>query len=58
MKVLETDRLILRRLTVDDAELILDLLTQPSYLRFIGDKRVRTPLSFSRVRYNPNPKRS
>lgn len=42
MNVLETDRLVLRRLTVDDAELILDLLNQPSFLRFIGDKGVRT----------------
>jgi len=42
MKVLETDRLVLRRLTVDDAGFILDLLNQPSYLRFIGDKNVRT----------------
>jgi RimJ/RimL family protein N-acetyltransferase len=42
MKVLETDRLVLRRLTVDDAEFILELLNQPSYLRYIGDKGVRT----------------
>ena len=42
MNVLETDRLVLRRLTMDDAELILDLLNQPSFLRYIGDKGVRT----------------
>jgi RimJ/RimL family protein N-acetyltransferase len=42
MKVLETDRLVLRRLTTDDAEFVLELLNEPSYLRFIGDKRVRT----------------
>lgn len=42
MNVLETDRLVLRRLAPDDAELILELLNQPSYLRFIGDKGVRT----------------
>jgi RimJ/RimL family protein N-acetyltransferase len=42
VNVLETDRLVLRRLTVDDAELILDLLNQPSFLRYIGDKGVRT----------------
>jgi RimJ/RimL family protein N-acetyltransferase len=42
MNVLETDRLALRRLTTDDAELILELLNQPSYLRYIGDKGVRT----------------
>ena len=42
MKVLETDRLILRRLAVEDAEFILRLLNEPSFLRFIGDKGVRT----------------
>ena len=42
LKVLETDRLILRRLSIDDAEFILQLLNEPSFLRFIGDKGVRT----------------
>jgi len=42
LKVLETDRLILRRLSTDDAEFILQLLNEPSFLRFIGDKGVRT----------------
>ena len=42
LKVLETDRLILRRLSADDAEFILQLLNEPSFLRFIGDKGVRT----------------
>lgn len=42
MKVLETERLILRRVTVDDSEFILELLNDPSWLRFIGDKGVRT----------------
>ena len=42
MKVLETDRLNLRRLSPDDAEFILELLNDPSFLRFIGDKGVRT----------------
>jgi RimJ/RimL family protein N-acetyltransferase len=42
MKVLETERLILRRLTVDDSEFILELLNDPSWLRFIGDRGVRT----------------
>ena len=40
--VLETERLILRRLTVDDAPFILELLNDPSWLRFIGDKGVKT----------------
>ena len=40
--VLETARLILRRLTVDDAPFILELLNDPDWLKFIGDKGVRT----------------
>jgi RimJ/RimL family protein N-acetyltransferase len=42
MKVLETNRLIVRRLSTEDAEFILKLLNEPSWLRFIGDKGVRT----------------
>lgn len=42
MKVLETDRLTLRHLSTNDAEFILELLNEPSFLRFIGDKGVRT----------------
>lgn len=41
MIVIETERLILRQLTLDDAEFILRLLNEPSFLRFIGDKGVR-----------------
>ncbi len=42
MKVLETDRLALRLISVADAEFILELLNEPSFLRYIGDKGVRT----------------
>jgi len=42
LKVLETDRLNLRWLSTDDAGFILELLNEPSFLRFIGDKGVRT----------------
>lgn len=42
MKVMETDRLLLRWLTTDDAAFILELLNDPSWLRYIGDKGVRT----------------
>jgi RimJ/RimL family protein N-acetyltransferase len=63
--VLETERLVIRRLTEDDAEFILGLLNQPSFLRYIGDKGVRNtadavkylqtgPLaSYERVGYGP-----
>jgi len=40
--VLETDRLVLRRLSVEDAAFILQLVNEPSFLRFIGDKGVTT----------------
>lgn len=42
MKVLETERLVVRQLSSGDAEFILRLLNEPSWLRFIGDKGVRT----------------
>jgi len=42
MNVLETERLQLRRLVGDDAPFIFDLLNQPSWLRYIGDKGIRT----------------
>lgn len=42
MKVIETDRLILRWLSTDDAEFLLELMTDPSWLRFIGNKSVKT----------------
>ncbi len=40
--ILETQRLILRAFEPDDAPFIVDLLNQPSFLRNIGDKGVRT----------------
>ena len=42
MIVLETERLILRGLNAEDAPFILALLNEPSFLRYIGDKKVRT----------------
>jgi RimJ/RimL family protein N-acetyltransferase len=41
MKVLETDRLVLRHLETTDAAFIFDLVNDPSFIRFIGDKGVR-----------------
>jgi RimJ/RimL family protein N-acetyltransferase len=42
MLVLETRRLALRHATLDDDDFILRLLNEPSFLRFIGDRGVRT----------------
>ena len=41
MTVLETSRLRLRRLTADDASFILELVNDPAWLRYIGDRGVR-----------------
>jgi RimJ/RimL family protein N-acetyltransferase len=40
--ILETERLTISELTTDDAEFILELLNDPSFIRFIGDKGVRS----------------
>ena len=40
--VLETPRLVIRRMSTDDAPFILELLNDPSFIRYIGDKGVRT----------------
>jgi RimJ/RimL family protein N-acetyltransferase len=42
MTVLQTQRLIIRPFTLADAEFIRILLNQPSFLRHIGDKKVRS----------------
>jgi RimJ/RimL family protein N-acetyltransferase len=41
VSVLETERLVLRRMTADDAGFILKLVNEPSFRHFIGDKGVR-----------------
>ena len=41
MHVLETERLTLSWFSLDDAGFILELLNDPSFVRFIGDKGVR-----------------
>jgi RimJ/RimL family protein N-acetyltransferase len=40
--MLETERLWLRHLTLDDAGFVLRLVNEPSWLRYIGDKHVDT----------------
>jgi RimJ/RimL family protein N-acetyltransferase len=42
VKILETERLVLRRLTKDDAAFILELLNEPAFLENIGDRGART----------------
>jgi [ribosomal protein S5]-alanine N-acetyltransferase len=40
--VLTTERLSLRKLTYNDAAFILELLNEKAFLRFIGDRGIRT----------------
>lgn len=42
MEVIQTDRLVLRWLTTEDAGFIRELLNDPDWLRYIGDRGVRT----------------
>ena len=42
MKIIETERLILRQLTEDDAAFIFVLLNEPSWIQNIGDRHIRT----------------
>jgi len=42
VNVLATERLVLRWLAADDAEFILELMNDPDWLRFIGDRGIRT----------------
>ena len=50
MTLIETERLLLRKLTVDDAAFMLDLLNQSSFIQFIGDRGVRTPDNIGSIR--------
>ena len=42
MKVLTSPRLRLRRLTIKDAYFIVELLNDPDWLRYIGDRDVNS----------------
>ncbi|MCP5094178.1 MAG: GNAT family N-acetyltransferase [Chloroflexi bacterium] len=42
MIILETDRLIVSQLSLEDAPFILELLNEPSFIQNIGDRGVRT----------------
>ncbi len=42
MTILETERLVICQLSVNDAAFIFELLNSPSWLKFIGDRGVKT----------------
>ncbi len=41
MNIIDTDRLILRKFSVEDARFVLELVNTPGWLRFIGDRGLR-----------------
>ena len=41
-KILETERLRLREFTLDDTQFIIDLLNSPGWLKYIGDRNIKT----------------
>jgi [ribosomal protein S5]-alanine N-acetyltransferase len=41
MMVIETERLILRKLKIDDSAFIFELLNSPGWLKFIGDRNIK-----------------
>lgn len=54
MKILETERTILREMVESDDKFTLDLLNQPSFIKYIGDRNVRTleeARTFIKTRY-------
>jgi hypothetical protein len=42
MNILETERLLIRQFTAEDASFILELLNDPAFIQNIGDRNVRT----------------
>jgi len=43
VREIRTPRLVLRLLRETDAEFILQLLNEPGWLRYIGDRNIRSP---------------
>lgn len=41
MKALKSNRLTLRQLTIEDADFIVELMSDPDWLKYIGDRGVR-----------------
>ena len=40
--ILETERLVLRQFTMDDATFIIELVNTPGWIEFIGDRNIKT----------------
>lgn len=57
MHIFETDRLFLAKLILKDAPFILELVNDPSWIRYIGDRGIRT-LKGAREYIRKGPKKS
>ena len=42
MQVTETDRLIISKFTLDDAPFFLELINTPNWIKYIGDRNIKT----------------
>lgn len=42
MKVMETERLAIRHMSIDDAQFMLTLMNDPAWLRYIGDRNIKS----------------
>lgn len=42
MEVIQTERLVLRQLSLEDAEFVYELVNDADWIRYIGDRSVRT----------------
>ena len=47
-KILETERLILRNLTLDDATFLLELMNEPAFIEYVADRGLRTEVDAAR----------
>jgi RimJ/RimL family protein N-acetyltransferase len=41
-RILETERLVLREFTLDDTSFIIELLNSPCWIKYIGDRNIKT----------------
>ncbi|PWI30030.1 RimJ/RimL family protein N-acetyltransferase [Flavobacteriaceae bacterium LYZ1037] len=42
MKIAETNRLIISKITLDDANFFLELVNTPNWIKYIGDRQIKT----------------
>ncbi|HLG26968.1 MAG TPA: GNAT family N-acetyltransferase [Paenisporosarcina sp.] len=42
MKIIETERLVLRHIKTEDAKFMLEILNEPAWIKYIGDRGIRT----------------